>query len=488
MLSSTSTRIWNRYHEVFATSEWEDRIRGIALKQNNISEVGQTQELDTILENEENMGHHHYHRSRNPASEDEGYETTSEISQPSSPLKSRKAQRTVSSSVESDGLGVEPQLRDLGILQHWNESLGSTLSNVRLEALTIVQLRELAELVAERGVVVLRDQELSREEQGRISAQIAGVNGEGVVEEVVEEPVERVVSEKTRAGWDSYGSFEQLQRSYTVARAEEAGGETSWISLYGLYDDLSKPMRRFLDGLEVAQNSTNEDVPTIITLPAVATHPLTNFKTLNAKPANSPHFPDLSPKESASLHALLEHNLLSADEHTVRFRWEKGDVAIWDNRCTAYKHIGLRSPTGVKRFETSVGGVKPYFDKHSESRAERVQRLQREKEEEEERREEIRRRFNNTPLRRILRRQALWENDSQATFTSLDSAGHRVERDINAVDMSRSTDNGDSGDGDLTRISQEGKGSEDKAEESIRTVVSSKGSPLRRILQRQIRV
>jgi alpha-ketoglutarate-dependent taurine dioxygenase len=40
----------------------------------------------------------------------------------------------------------------------------------------------------------------------------------------------------------------------------------------------------------------------------------------------------------------------------VRFRWEAGSVAIWDNRCTAYKHIS--SAGYIKGFETSSIGEK----------------------------------------------------------------------------------------------------------------------------------
>jgi alpha-ketoglutarate-dependent taurine dioxygenase len=53
---------------------------------------------------------------------------------------------------------------------------------------------------------------------------------------------------------------------------------------------------------------------------------------------------------------LLEYEINSSDEHTVRFRWEAGSVAIWDNRCTAYKHIS--SAGYIKGFETSSNGEK----------------------------------------------------------------------------------------------------------------------------------
>ena len=36
-------------------------------------------------------------------------------------------------------------------------------------------------------------------------------------------------------------------------------------------------------------------------------------------------------------------------EHVVRWRWEEGDVAFWDNRCTM--HYALLDFTGRRRME-----------------------------------------------------------------------------------------------------------------------------------------
>jgi len=44
---------------------------------------------------------------------------------------------------------------------------------------------------------------------------------------------------------------------------------------------------------------------------------------------------ELSRRESHHLLACLNEHLCSR-EFTVRFRWEPGDVAFWDNRATAH--------------------------------------------------------------------------------------------------------------------------------------------------------
>lgn len=98
----------------------------------------------------------------------------------------------------------------------------------------------------------------------------------------------------------------------------------------------------------------SDRAPVEITHPAVRTHPVTGLRALNVTPSSVTGFAELSTFESDKVLELLEHHLLSADELTVRFRWEAGSVAIWDNRSTAFKHIG----TPGARCETSAIGEK----------------------------------------------------------------------------------------------------------------------------------
>jgi taurine dioxygenase len=44
---------------------------------------------------------------------------------------------------------------------------------------------------------------------------------------------------------------------------------------------------------------------------------------------------DVSPRESKAILDLL-YSEITRPEYTVRFRWEPGSVAFWDNRATAH--------------------------------------------------------------------------------------------------------------------------------------------------------
>lgn len=158
--------------------------------------------------------------------------------------------------------------------------------------------------------------------------------------------------------------------------------------------------------------------------PVVRTHPVTGLKALNFTPGAVTDFPELTTIESNKLLELLDYHINTSDEHTVRFKWEPGSVAIWDNRCTAYKSIAGSAGSILQGIETAYVGEKrklivfvtvdtefvdkyvAYFDPRSESRKEREERLVKTEKEEQVRREEIKARYNSTPLRRILQVQA----------------------------------------------------------------------------------
>ena len=72
--------------------------------------------------------------------------------------------------------------------------------------------------------------------------------------------------------------------------------------------------------------------------PVVRTHPETKRKSLYVNEAHTTHFVGMSVEESTPiLEYLYKHQIKS--EFTCRFKWEKGSVAIWDNRSVQHYAI-----------------------------------------------------------------------------------------------------------------------------------------------------
>ncbi|MGV9822548.1 TauD/TfdA dioxygenase family protein [Nocardia xishanensis] len=132
--------------------------------------------------------------------------------------------------------------------------------------------------------------------------------------------------------------------------APERGGDTSWTNLAAAYAGLPESLRTFVDGLRAEhrfggkQPAWQEDsdyakkvakAPLVTEHPVVRVHPVTGERILFVNPGFTTRIVGLSPRQSDAVLKLL-FDELSDPTYTVRFRWEKGSLAFWDNRATAH--------------------------------------------------------------------------------------------------------------------------------------------------------
>lgn len=152
----------------------------------------------------------------------------------------------------------------------------------------------------------------------------------------------------------------------------ESGGDTCWMSTYAAYDALSAPMREFLDGLyalnsiePMARRSKKvrdavgaklNDWPSALH-PVVEVHPETGRKALNVNANWTQEIVGVSQAESDMLLAFLFEHVKSPD-FQVRFRWNVGDVAFWDNRCAQHFAVADYTTRRVMR-RVALTGTKP---------------------------------------------------------------------------------------------------------------------------------
>jgi taurine dioxygenase len=127
------------------------------------------------------------------------------------------------------------------------------------------------------------------------------------------------------------------------------GGDTQFTNLVAAYNALSPVMREFLDGLRgmhrfapppgVDETPDYRELMRKRTLasehPIVRVHPETGERVLFVSPSFLKSVAGLSPRESQVLLEFLWEHVVRP-EFTVRFHWEPGSVAFWDNRATAH--------------------------------------------------------------------------------------------------------------------------------------------------------
>lgn len=151
------------------------------------------------------------------------------------------------------------------------------------------------------------------------------------------------------------------------------GGDTMWASMYAAYDALSDSMKTYLANLSAlhdnsivrklyaADQSLRSEgvvVDKAVRHPVIRTHPVTGRKLIFVNSGYTQAIAGVPEVESRSiLQALFEH--IGKPEFQVRFRWERGSMAIWDNRCT--QHYALDDYSELRRMRrVQVDGDAPY--------------------------------------------------------------------------------------------------------------------------------
>ena len=156
--------------------------------------------------------------------------------------------------------------------------------------------------------------------------------------------------------WHSDNSYIALPPMGSVLKAVQippSGGDTCFANMYDAYDNLSEPMKRYVEGLTavhdvtrslqlaVGRGNSDFDIEAMrsrmppVEHPVVRTHPDTGRKVLYVNAASTSHLVGVPHKESE---VVLEQLYAAAHSPEVqcRVRWREGDVVFFDNRCTQH--------------------------------------------------------------------------------------------------------------------------------------------------------
>ncbi|PMD50898.1 alpha-ketoglutarate-dependent taurine dioxygenase [Hyaloscypha bicolor E] len=256
---------------------------------------------------------------------------------------------------------------------------------------------DLAVTVSERGVVFLRDQDVSPQQMKDLMERItqaagcpesSGLHVHPLTEAGSElgDQISVISSEKQKkggglthqlsdvsrfasAGWHADITFEPVPSDYAMLKIHTlpaTGGDTLWASGYEIYDRLSPKMREFLESLTATHEARffleeaerlgnplrdgirgsplNRGSSLEAVHPVIRTNPVTGWKSVFVNKGFTRRI-------------------------NVRFKWKKNDLAIWDNRstwhCATYDYEAARAGDRV----CSLGEA-PYLDLKSLSRRE----------------------------------------------------------------------------------------------------------------------
>ena len=139
--------------------------------------------------------------------------------------------------------------------------------------------------------------------------------------------------------WHSDITFQQQPALFSILnmiKCPSVGGDTLWTSAYAAYDALSPPLQDLCEGLTALHDAAPHGKPEISAVhPVVRVHPETQRKVLFVNEHFTRRIVELSHQESR---LLLDYLIkwISSPRFTVRYRWQEGTIAMWDNRCTQH--------------------------------------------------------------------------------------------------------------------------------------------------------
>ncbi|ORY96257.1 hypothetical protein BCR43DRAFT_547343 [Syncephalastrum racemosum] len=274
--------------------------------------------------------------------------------------------------------------------------IGTEVHGIQLSKLSDQQKDDLALLVAERGVVFFRDQDITVKQglelgkhYGRLHIHNSVGHPEGLPEALTvyydtKTPKDLFNGRSAGDGWHSDVSYEDQPLGVTFLKIDTLppiGGDTMWLSGYTAYDRLSPAWQQFVDGLQVVHSAKEQKEDAYrqghisrrsheeSVHPLVRTHPVTGWKAIYVQPGFSRRIVGLSYRESRAVLDFLFNHIESGHDFQVRFRWTEDTVAVWDNRVTAHNAIFDYLDVGRRHgWRVSPQAERPFFDPKSKSR------------------------------------------------------------------------------------------------------------------------
>ncbi len=276
-------------------------------------------------------------------------------------------------------------------VEPWCGAGGAVIRGVDLATdLDDATVSEIRRAILDHHVVFFRDQSLTLEQQVAFSHRFGPYSPVPFIEPITDHPeviaVIREAEERQRftfgSLWHSDFSFLREPPFGSLLFALEvppAGGDTLWANQYLAFESLSSGMQQMLRGLTAVHSArdgyapkmqaihdifkgmrvqTSEDALREQLHPVVRMHAETGREALFVNQQYTIGLAGFHPHEQKPLLDFLYAHA-TQDALTIRWKWQVGDLAFWDNRCL--QHMAMADFTGHRRAltRTTVAGETP---------------------------------------------------------------------------------------------------------------------------------
>ncbi|MER7194425.1 TauD/TfdA dioxygenase family protein [Streptomyces flaveolus] len=152
--------------------------------------------------------------------------------------------------------------------------------------------------------------------------------------------------------WHTDVTFRERPALGAVLQLREVppfGGDTMWADMAAAYDNLAQEVKDVIDGARAVHDFIpgfarfyaperllrHQDLFPPVEHPVVRTHPETGRRMLFVNASFTTRITGMARDESDRLLRFLFQQA-HVPEYQVRFRWQPGDIAFWDNRATQH--------------------------------------------------------------------------------------------------------------------------------------------------------
>ena len=242
-------------------------------------------------------------------------------------------------------------------------------------------------------VLFLRDQDIARADHVAFAERFGPLEDHPVAGSDPENPgLVRIYKDENSPpdfyenSWHADTTWREAPQMGAVLRCvacPQVGGDTMWANMERAYEDLADHIKETIAPLKARHSieaSFGARMPDEKRLalkaqfpdaehPVVRTHPETGAKSLYVcgftthftnfhTAANVRYGQDYAPGAANLLHYLIGRAQIP--EYQVRWRWQPGSMAIWDNRCTQHYAV-MDYPPCVRQMERAgIIGDKPF--------------------------------------------------------------------------------------------------------------------------------
>jgi taurine dioxygenase len=245
--------------------------------------------------------------------------------------------------------------------------LGAEVIGVDAAHPTDASVAFVRQALLEHRVVFLRDQHLDYDSQVAFAERFGPLTlGHPTIPSPTGQPLLEEI-DSTKGGpankWHTDVTFVDRPPAFTFLHGviiPPVGGDTIWANTVAAYDALPAELQELADRLRIVHTNAHDyAVPTSrqesenpllqasraqftstvykTEHPAVRIHPETEEKSL-VLGGFAQSVVGLGPQASRDLIRILQ-DYVTRPEHTVRWQWRVGDLAIWDNRAT--QHVAV---------------------------------------------------------------------------------------------------------------------------------------------------